>query len=56
MKRWLIPLVLLLASVARGDYLGPWKIGDYVTVTACTHGFSTGAAYAATGDVHLDIY
>jgi hypothetical protein len=49
-------LPILAVALARGDYLGSWDINDYVTVTATTHRFSSGAAYAATGDVHLDIY
>ncbi|MHC4744501.1 MAG: hypothetical protein ACYS8Z_21510 [Planctomycetota bacterium] len=57
MKRFAFILILLCASVCCGDeYLGSWKIDDYVTITVTTHQFSTGAAYAATGNVLLDIY
>lgn len=49
-------LVLLGTGTARAEYLGSWSIGDYVTVRATTHQFSTGSAMAATGDVHLTIY
>ncbi len=56
MKRCTLLLVFFLATWARADYLGSWKLNDYVTVTVTTHQFSTGAAYAATGDVLLDIY
>lgn len=56
MKRAAILLAILLCAAARADYLGSWKINDYVTVQATTHRFSTGAAYAATGNVLLDIY
>ena len=32
---------------AKGDYLGSWKIGDVIQISATTHQFSTGAEYAA---------
>jgi len=67
MKR--LPMVSLLAALvlglillwvasppAKGDYLGAWQIDEYVTITTTTHQFSTGAAYAATGDVTYSIY
>jgi hypothetical protein len=48
MKKLIFALILSLSSIARGDYLGSWKLNDYVTFTATTHRFSTGDAYAAS--------
>ena len=56
MKRAILVLMLCLSSLCFADYLGSWKIGDYVTITATTHQFSTGNAYAATGNVTYSIY
>ena len=51
-----IILLWIASPPARGDFLGEWQIDDYVTITATTHQFSTGAAYAATGNVTYSIY
>jgi len=56
MKKAILVLMLCLSSLCFADYLGSWKIGDYVTITATTHQFSTGNAYAATGNVTYSIY
>lgn len=56
MKKILILSLLLFASIARGDYLGSWKIDAYLTFTCTTHKFSTGAAFAATGNVNFRVY
>jgi hypothetical protein len=56
MKKLIAIILILLASVCSADYLGSWNIDDYVTITVNTHRFSTGAAYAATGDVDIWIY
>jgi hypothetical protein len=49
-------LFLMLFSFASADYLGSWAIDDVITVMTTTHRFSTGAAYAATGNVDLWVY
>ncbi len=46
----------MVTSIANADYLGSWNIDDYITITATTHKFSTGAAFAATGAPTCWIY
>ena len=48
MKKILIGIMLLCASLASADYLGSWAIDDYITISCVTHQFSTGAEYIAT--------
>jgi len=55
-KLIMILLVMLVASVAHADYLGSWRIDDYLTVMANLHKFSTGGENAADGDVDLWVY
>jgi len=43
---WAAVLALGLSVPAAAEYLGSWRIDDYVGIPATTHRFSTGAAYA----------
>lgn len=52
----MILLITMFASLAHADYLGSWRIDDYLTVMANLHKFSTGAEFAADGDVDLWVY
>lgn len=46
-RTWLVAVLALGLSVpAAAEYLGSWRIDDYVGIPATTHRFSTGAAYA----------
>ncbi len=53
MKRLII--FLMLVSFAQADYLGSWKIDDFLTVMETLHDTS-GDAVAATGAVHCWVY
>lgn len=55
MKRAML-LSVCLCAVAQADYLGTFKINDYLFESVTLHRFSSGAAYDATGDVHMDVY
>ncbi len=44
----LLAIVLGLGSTCWGDYLGKFKIDEYVTIPAGSHQFSTGNAYQPT--------
>jgi len=55
MKKLLL-ILLLMTGITSADYLGSWAIDDALTIMTTTHRFSSGAAYAATGDVDLWIY
>lgn len=48
MKKLSLILMLCLSSLCLADYLGSWKIGDYVPIPANTHRFTTGGVYAPT--------
>jgi hypothetical protein len=56
MKRFAGLLSLFVAIAAQADYLGSFKIDDYLFESVTLHRFSSGAAYDATGDVHMRVY
>jgi len=58
MRKFLTAALIFILSTAStlGDNYGSWAIDDYLTVMATTHQFSTGDAYAATGDVDIWVY
>jgi hypothetical protein len=56
MRRFAILLALCVGVVAQADYLGSFRIGDYLFESVTLHQFSSGAAMDATGDVHMHVY